>query len=101
VNTHQLIALLALCNDLADARASLQLAAPGGGAGDAAFLVDRARRLVRRAALALAREQWRAEAEEGRQVLALDAPRPAVVPITPSPAGRAGGPHSRGNGRQA
>src|SRR5262245_35385597 len=61
--TNHLLALLELTNRLVDVRAELVLTCPEAGALDAAALVDRARRLVRTAALGLARAQWHAEDE--------------------------------------
>jgi hypothetical protein len=82
-----LLALLALANDLADARADLR-------DPDAALLLARARRLVKRAALRLAKGQWAAQAP----VPSPERRAPVILPIGPSPAGRASGPHSRTNG---
>jgi hypothetical protein len=54
-----------------------------------------ARRLLKRAALRLARLDWDAEAPAASP----ERRRPVILPITPSPAGRAGGAHSRRKGR--
>ncbi len=78
--TH-LLALLALANDLHDQRDELILSHPQPGVMDAAALLDKARRLVKRAAAALARAQW----EDAR-------PEP---PRRPSDAPRNGNGHSR------
>jgi hypothetical protein len=54
----------------------------------------KARELVRAAALRLARLDWDAEAPAASP----QRRAPVILPITPSPAGRAGGAHSRSNG---
>ncbi len=76
-----LIGLLALMNDVTDARDQLLLSAPQPGTTGAAVLLDRARGLLKRAAAALARAQWEDASPE--------------PPRRPSDAPRNGNGHSR------